>query len=341
MRVLAFGELLLRLSAPGYTRLFQRDSLDASFCGGEANVAVSLANFGMESAFMTKLPESDIGRAAVNSMRYFGVDCSKCIYGPGRLGIYYLEKGASQRASKVIYDRKYSAISMADPAEFNWDQILEGFDWFHWTGINPALGDNVAQICKDACEAAKRKGIFVSCDLNYRGNLWSPEKAGEVMKTLMPYVDLCIGNEEDADKVLGIRPKDNDVESGKLNKEAYLDVARQICQLYGCKNVAFTLRESRSASDNGWSAVLYCADEDKAYFSRHYDIHIVDRVGGGDSFSAGIIYGLINHMEPQKAIDFAVAASCLKHTIEGDFNRVSVDEVLKLAGGSGNGRVAR
>lgn len=341
MRVLCFGEILLRMSAPGYTRLFQKDSLDVSFCGGEANVAVSLAFFGMDSAFVTKLPDNAVGRAAVNSMRYFGVDCSKCVWGNGRLGTYYLEKGASQRSSKVIYDRKYSDISLADPAEFDWDQILEGYDWFHWTGINPALGEKVAKICEDACKAAKKKGIFVSCDLNYRGNLWPVERAKEVMSSLMEYVDLCIGNEEDADKVLGICAKDNDVESGELNRAAYEDVARQICDTYHCKYVAFTLRESRSASDNGWSAMLYSADTSKAYFSRHYDIHIVDRVGGGDSFSAGIIYGLIHQMEPQKAIDFAAAASCLKHTIEGDFNRVTLDEVEKLMNGGGNGRVAR
>lgn len=341
MKVLSFGEILLRMSAPGYTRLFQKDSLETSFCGGEANVAVSLAAFGVDSSFVTKLPANDVGRAARNSMRYFGVDCSKCVWGNGRLGTYYLEKGASQRSSKVIYDRKYSDISMADPSEFDWDQILEGYDWFHWTGINPALGENVAEICRNACEAAKKKGIFVSCDLNYRGNLWSADQAKAVMSSLMDYVDLCIGNEEDAEKVLGIRPKDNDVESGKLNRAAYQDVARQICDTYHCKNVAFTLRESHSASDNGWSAMLYCAEEDKAYFSRHYDIHIVDRVGGGDSFSAGIIYGLLRQMKPQDAIEFAAAASCLKHTIEGDFNRVTVEEVQKLVSGGGNGRVAR
>lgn len=256
MNVLSFGEILLRLSAPGYNRLFQKDSLDATFCGGEANVAVSLSNFGINSYFLTKLPDSDVGRAAVNSLRYFGVDTSKIIYGKGRMGLYYLEKGASQRPSKVIYDREYSAVALADLDEFNWDEIFDGIDWFHWTGINPALSDNLAQICLEACKAAKAKNITVSCDLNYRKKLWSSDKAREVMTTLMPYVDVCIANEEDAEKVLGIKAPDNDVESGKLNHSGYEFVAKEICGWYGCRYAAITLRESYSASRNGWSLSL-------------------------------------------------------------------------------------
>ena len=341
MNVLSFGEILLRLSAPGYNRLFQKDSLDATFCGGEANVAVSLSNFGINSYFLTKLPDSDVGRAAVNSLRYFGVDTSKIIYGKGRMGLYYLEKGASQRPSKVIYDREYSAVSLADSDDFNWDEIFDGIDWFHWTGINPALSDNLARICLEACKAAKAKNITVSCDLNYRKKLWSSEKAREVMTSLMPYVDVCIANEEDAEKVLGIKAPDNDVESGKLNHSGYEYVAKEICGRYGCRYAAITLRESYSASRNGWSAMLYDGNENKAYFSNKYDIQIVDRVGGGDSFTAGIIYSLITGKSNKEAVEFAAAASCLKHTIEGDFNRTSAEDVENLLKSGGNGRVLR
>lgn len=341
MTVLSFGELLLRLAAPGYTKLFQKDSLDATFCGGEANVAVSLANFGLEAQFLTKLPKGAVGTAAANSLRYFGVDTSKVVYGNGRMGLYYLEKGASQRPSKVIYDRAYSAIALADRSDFDWDEIFKDVDWFHWTGINPALSDNLADICMDACKKAKEKGITVSCDLNYRGSLWSPEKAYSVMTKLMPYVDVCVGNEEDADKVLGIKSSDTDVETGKLNKSGYEAVAKEICEKFGCKKVAITLRESYSASRNGWSAMLYDGSSHQAFFSKTYDIQIVDRVGGGDSFTGGMIYSLIIGKNNQAAIEFATAASCLKHTIEGDFNRVTVDDVEKLIKSGGSGRVVR
>lgn len=339
--ILAFGEILLRLASPGYTRLFQKDSLDATFCGGEANVAVSLAKFGLDAQFLTKLPDSDVGYAAVNSMRYFGVDVSKVIYGSGRMGLYYLERGASQRSSKVIYDREYSAISMAERTEFDWDAVFEGVDWFHWTGINSALSSSMADISMDACKAAKKKGITVSCDLNYRKNLWGSEQAKRVMTALMPYVDICVANEEDAEKVLGIVAAGNDVEAGKLNRAGYEYVARTICETYGCKKVAITLRESYSASVNGWSAMLFDALENKAYYSRKYDIQIVDRVGGGDSFTAGMIYSQIIGYENQVAIEFATAASCLKHTMEGDYNRSTVEEVKELIRGGGNGRVQR
>lgn len=341
MKVITLGELLLRLAAPGYTKLFQKDSLDATFCGGEANVAVSLANYGVDSAFVTKLPTGPIGKAAADSLRYFGVDTEKIIYGSGRMGLYYLEKGASQRPSKVIYDRSYSAIALANSTEFNWNQIFEGADWFHWTGINPALSEELIIICEEACKVAKSKGMTISCDLNYRKNLWSSEKAKFVMAKLMPYVDVCIGNEEDADKVLGIKTKNNDINAGKLNEKGYEEVARKICGDFGCKYVAFTLRKSYSASVNGWSAMLYDSLKQKAYFSRKYDIQIIDRVGGGDSFTGGLIYALATGKDNQEAIEFATAASCLKHTIEGDFNRVGIGDVENLLDSGGSGRVQR
>lgn len=341
MKVLSFGEVLLRLAAPGYTKLFQKESLDATFCGGEANVAVSLAIFGLNSEFVTKLPKNDIGKAAVNSMRYFGVNTDKVVYGEGRMGLYYLEKGVSQRPSKVIYDRAYSAIALAKADDFNWDSIFDGVDWFHWTGINPALSEELIKICENACKAAKAKGITISCDLNYRKSLWTSEQAKAVMDGLIKYVDVCIANEEDADKVLGIKPENNDVESGQLNKAGYESVAKQICCKYGCNKVAITLRESYSASRNGWSAMLYDARVHKAFHSRQYDIQIVDRVGGGDSFTAGIIYGLITGKSNQDTIEFATAASCLKHSIEGDFNRTTVEDVETLLKNGGNGRVQR
>lgn len=341
MKVLSFGEILLRLAAPGYTKLFQKDSLDTTFCGGEANVAVSLAIFGIDSAFLTKLPNNDVGHAAANSMRYFGVDTSPIVYGPGRLGTYYLEKGASQRPSKVIYDRQYSAFSLSERNSFDWDSVFEGVGWFHWTGINPALSTNVAEICYDACVAAKKRGISVSCDLNYRKNLWTSQEAQAVMCKLLPFVDVCIANEEDAEKVLGIKAEETDVESGKLNKVGYEKVAKEIASRYGCRYVAFTLRESHSASRNGWSAMLYDSNKGEAYYSTAYDIQIVDRVGGGDSFTAGIIYGIISEKANQDIVEFAAASSCLKHTIEGDYNRTTVADVENLLKNGGNGRVQR
>lgn len=341
MKVITFGEILLRLAAPGYTKLFQKDSLESTFCGGEANVAVSLSIFGLDSAFVTKLPDNEIGHAAVNSMRYFGVDTSGVIYGSGRMGLYYLEKGASQRPSKVIYDRQYSAIALAKKFDFDWDKIFDGADWFHWTGINPALSDELAIICEDACKAAKAKGLTVSCDLNYRGKLWSPEKAQSIMKPLLKYVDVCICNEEDAEKILGIKAPDTDVESGELNKAGYVHTAEMICSNYGCKYVATTLRKSYSASVNGWSAMLYDAEALESYFSTEYDIQIIDRVGGGDSFAAGLIYAMTQKMGCKDTIEFATAASCLKHTIEGDYNRTTVEDVKSLLRSGGNGRVQR
>lgn len=341
MKIITFGEILLRLAAPGYTKLFQKDNLESTFCGGEANVAVSLSIFGLDSVFVTKLPDSDIGKAAAHSLDYFKVDTDDIVYGKGRMGLYYLEKGASQRPSKVIYDREYSAISLADSNDFDWDKIFDGADWFHWTGINPALSDSLAAICEEACMIAKNKGLTISCDLNYRGKLWSSEKAQKIMKPLMKYVDVCICNEEDAEKVLGIKATKTDVENAEINKDGYIQTARTICKDYGCKLVATTLRKSFSASVNGWSAMLYDASEDDAFFSRDYDIHIVDRVGGGDSFAAGLIYGMTQKMACQDAIEFATAASCLKHTIEGDYNRTTVSDVEALLKSGGNGRVQR
>ncbi len=340
-RIVTFGEIMLRLAPEGYYRFSQAASYGATYGGGEANVAVSLSNFGMDAAFVTKLPSHDIGQAGVNALRQFGVDTKFIARGGNRVGIYFLEKGASQRPSKVIYDRAGSSISEAVKADFDWDAIFEGADWFHFTGITPALGDNVAEICEIACKKAKEKGITVSCDLNYRKKLWTREKAGEVMGRLMPYVDVCIANEEDASDVFDIKAEDTDITGGKLNHEGYKSVAKQLSDRFGCKKVAITLRSSISANDNDWKAMLYDTASNDYYFSRSYRIHIVDRVGGGDSFGAGLIYASLSDMTPQETIEFAVAASCLKHTIEGDMNQVSVAEVMQLAGGDGSGRVIR
>ena len=338
-KIITFGEVMLRLAPQGYLRFLQNDTMQATFGGGEANVAVSLANYGMDTAFVTKLPNNDIGQAAVNSLRYFGVDTSKITRGGNRVGIYYLEKGASQRPSKVIYDRAYSAISMSEKSDFDWNAIFEGAEWFHFTGITPALGKNVSEICLEACKKAKEKGLTVSCDLNYRKNLWTTEEAEKTMEKLVKYVDVCIANEEDAEKVFGIKASNTDVTSGKLNHEGYKEVAKQLEDRFECKYVAITLRTSLSANDNKWAAMLY--DGDNYNFSKEYSIHIVDRVGGGDSFGGGLIYGLYTGMEAKEALEFAVAASCLKHTVEGDYNHVSVEEVKKLKNGDGSGRVQR
>jgi 2-dehydro-3-deoxygluconokinase len=338
-KVVTFGEIMLRLAPEGYYRFVQADTYGATFGGGEANVAVSLANYGIDAKFVTKLPCHEIGQSAVNSLRKYGVDTQFITRGGDRVGIYYLEKGASQRPSKVIYDRAGSAIAKADSSDFDWDKIFDGVDWFHFTGITPALGDNVAQITLEAVKAAKAKGITVSCDLNYRKKLWSKEKAGQVMGELCKYVDVCIANEEDAGVVFGIRSKGTDVTAGTVNHEGYKDVAKQLAERFGFKKVAITLRTSISANDNKWAAMLY--DGNDFFFSKQYLMHIVDRVGGGDSFGGGLIYACLENMEPQQIIEFATAASCLKHSIEGDFNMVSVNEVLTLAGGDGSGRVQR
>ncbi len=338
-KAVTFGEIMLRLAPEGYYRFVQADKYGATYGGGEANVAVSLANFGVDARFVTKLPEHEIGQAAVNSLRRFGVNTDYITRGGDRVGIYFLEKGASQRPSKVIYDRAGSSIATAASDDFDWDRIFDGVDWFHFTGITPALGDNVARITLEALKAAKDKGIDVSCDLNYRKNLWSKQKAGEVMTKLMPYVDVCIANEEDANDVFGIKAENTDVSGGKLNYDGYRQVACRLAEKFGFKKVAITLRTSISANDNKWAAMLY--DGKDYYFSKSYDVHIVDRVGGGDSFGAGLIYSLLEGFDMQSSLEFAVAASCLKHSIEGDFNMVSVSEVQKLAKGDGSGRVQR
>lgn len=338
-RTVCFGEIMGRLNPEGYLRFSQATKLEITYGGGEANVAVSLANYGMDAAFVTRLPENDLGKCAEMALRKYGVDVGGIAWGGDRLGLYFIEKGAAQRASKVVYDRAHSAISTAQRGDFDWDTLLKGVGWFHFTGITPALGDNVAEICMDALKKAKELGITVSCDLNYRKNLWSREKAGQVMGTLMPYVDLCIANEEDAADVFGIRAKAADITGGKLDHSGYEEVARQLGEKFGIKTVAITLRSSISASDNNWAAMLYT--DGKAYYSKSYDVHIVDRVGGGDSFGGGLIYATQNGFAPQAAIEFAAAASCLKHSVEYDFNLVTVDEVLKLAKGDGSGRVQR
>ena len=338
-KVVTFGELMLRLAPEGYYRFVQAEKFGATYGGGEANVAVSLANYGYDAKFVTKLPKHEIGQAAVNSLRKYGVDTSYIARGGDRVGIYFLEKGASQRPSKVIYDRAGSSIYTASASDFNWDEIFDGAEWFHFTGITPALNDDVAAICLEACKAAKAKGVMISCDLNYRNKLWSKEKAGQVMGELCRYVDVCIANEEDAGDVFGIKSEGTDVYAGEVNHEGYKSVAKQLADRFGFKKVAITLRTSISANDNKWAAMLY--DGNDYYFSKSYLMHIVDRVGGGDSFGGGLIYACLEGMEPQQIIEFAVAASCLKHSVEGDFNMVSVDEVKKLAGGDASGRVQR
>ncbi|MDR2542531.1 MAG: sugar kinase [Treponema sp.] len=339
MKVITFGEIMLRLAPENYYRFVQANTYCATYGGGEANVAVSLAGFGIDAAFVTKLPKHEIGQGAVNRLREFGVDTSLIVRGGDRVGIYFLEKGASQRPSKVIYDRAHSAIATASESDFDWDKIFSGTTWFHFTGITPALSDNAAAICLAACKAAKSKGLTVSCDINYRANLWTREKAGEVMGGLLKYVDVCIANEEDAADVFGIKAAGSDVTSGQISHDGYKEVAIELTKRFGLKHAAITLRESISANDNNWGAMLYTGSE--FYFSRKYAVHIIDRVGGGDSFGAGLIYASLQGMPHQDALEFAVAASCLKHSIEGDFNFVSVDEVKKLAAGNASGRVQR
>ena len=338
-RVIAFGEIMLRLAPEGYKRFVQADKFDVVYGGAEANVAVSLANFGIPVSFVTKLPAHEMGDAALNELRRFGVDTKLITRGGERLGIYFAEKGASQRSSSIIYDRAGSSFQTASPSDFDWDDIFDDAAWFHVTGITPALGDNIAAICLEACKKAKAKNVTVSCDLNFRKKLWSAEKAGKVMTELMEYVDVCITNEEDAEKVFGICAKNTDVTGGTLDKKSYEDVGKQLADRFHLRQVAVTLRTSLGASDNKWAAILY--DGKNYYYSKEYLIRIVDRIGGGDSFCAGLIYGNLQGFDPQKTVDFAAAASCLKQTIEGDFNHISVDEAEKLMGGDASGRVNR
>jgi 2-dehydro-3-deoxygluconokinase len=339
MKVVTFGEIMMRLATPGRLRFGQAKELELTYGGGEANVAVSLANFGLDAAFVTRLPQNPFGDSALNTLRGLGVDTTAISRGGERIGIYFLETGASQRASVVVYDRAGSAISQVKPGQFDWPAIFDGAGWFHFTGITPALGPDVALATKEAVMAAKSAGLIVSCDLNYRKKLWTPAQAQAAMSELMQWVDVAIGNEEDADKVFGIKAEGSDISGGHVSHEGYVDVAKTLAARFDLSAVAITLRESRSADENGWSAMLL--HDGKTYDSPTYDVNIVDRVGGGDSFAAGLIYGLSSGKPPQEALDFAVAASCLKHSIVGDFNLVSVAEVEALVKGDGSGRVQR
>ncbi len=342
-RIITFGEIMLRLATPGYLRFSQADTLNATFGGGEANVAVSLANYGCEAEFVTRLPENDIAKACVSDLHKHGVGTKYCVYGGDRLGIYFLETGAVARPSKVVYDRAHSAISEIQPGMIDWDKVLEGADWFHWTGITPAISQGAADVCLEAVKAANRLGVTVSCDLNYRKNLWKyGKKASEVMPELVACSDIILGNEEDADKVFGIKPEGFDVTAtgGQVDQKRFQSVGEQLMAKFPrAKKVIITLRGSINANHNTWGGVLW--DGKTLYQSPRYDItHIVDRVGGGDSFMGGLIYGLLN-FDDQKALNFAVAASCLKHTIYGDYNLVTVAEVENLMKGDGSGRVSR
>lgn len=338
-KVITFGDLMLRLNPPGFKRFIQAESFDATYTGAEANVAVSLANLGLDSYFVSKVPDHEIGQAAINYLRRYGVNTSYIIRGGDRLGLFYLEMGASQRPSKIIYDRAFSSFCQIKAGELDWEKILDGACWFHFTGITPALGGGPTEVALEAVKVAKKKGLKVSVDLNYRKKLWTPEKANQVMSKFMEYVDIAIGNEEDAEKVFGIKAAHSDVTSGKIDELGYREVARELADRFGLEKVAITLRESISASDNNWSALLY--DGESFYRSKVYKIHIVDRVGGGDAFAGGLIYSLIIGKSAQEALEFAVAASCLKHAIFGDLNLVTVAEVENLMKGDTSGRVQR
>jgi 2-dehydro-3-deoxygluconokinase len=341
-KVVTFGEIMLRLSTPGFSRFVQAQQFDVTYGGGEANVAVALANYGLASYFVCRLPTHEIGQAAVNHLRRFGVKDDFIARAGDRVGIYFLETGASQRSSKVVYDRAHAAVTEIQPGEVDWEAVFEGADWFHWTGITPALGEHPRRELMAACRAARAAGATISADLNYRKKLWTTAEAQATMVPLMEFVDVCIANEEDAEKSLGMAAAHSDVESGDIDEAGYAQLATDLKTRFGFQAVAITLRESFSASRNGWSAMLLDErDCSEPYRSRRYDIQIVDRVGGGDSFASGLIYGLLTKEDSRKALEYAVAASCLKQTIPGDFNLVSVDEVEKLAGGSGSGRVER
>lgn len=341
MKVVSFGEIMLRLSPDGYYKLFQKPELNTSFCGAEANVAVALSNFGDEAEFVTALPNNDIGRAACRELMRYGVKTDNIVYTGDRLGIFFAEKGASQRPSKVIYDRKNSAIASADPSSFDWEKIFDGADWFHITGITPALSDSLAKISVDAVKAAKKAGLTVSCDINYRSKLWSAQKARPVMTEIMKYVDVCIGNEEDAEIVFGIKAGATDVTKGQLDTDGYKKSLQTVAETFGCKIVAYSQRKSYSASDNGWSGIIYDDEKKQVYTSAQYDIRITDRIGGGDAFASGLIYALHNNILPANAIETAAAAGCLDQTLEGDFCLFGINDVLDLAGGNSSGRVKR
>jgi len=343
MKVVTFGEIMMRLSPPGFQRYVQARSFNVVYGGAEANVAVSLANFGVPVDYVTRLPENDLGDACLNYLRQFGVNTDKIIRGGDRLGIYFNEIGAVQRGNKVIYDRANSAIATIKPRMIDWTKVFSKVNWFHWTGITPALSQGAADVCLEAVKKAQEMGVKVSCDLNFRSKLWKYGKtAGEIMSELVKHVDIVIGNEEDADKVFGIKAPGVDVTAGKVEAEKYLFVAEQLMKKFpNLEKVATTLRGSISASHNTWTGVLY--DGKTLFKAPIYQItHIVDRTGGGDSFTAGLIYGFFKYgNDLQKTLNFAVAASCLKHTIYGDFNMVSVAEVEKLMKGVVSGRIQR
>ncbi len=341
MKVVSFGEIMLRLSPDGYYKLFQKPELNTSFCGAEANVAVALSNFGDEAEFVTALPDNDIGRAACRELMRYGVKTDNIVYTGDRLGIFFAEKGASQRPSKVIYDRKNSAIALADSSSFDWEKIFDGADWFHITGITPALSDSLAKISVDAVKAAKKAGLTVSCDINYRSKLWSAQKSRPVMTEIMQYVDVCIGNEEDAEIVFGIKAGTTDVTKGQLDTDGYKKSLQTVAETFGCKIVAYSQRKSYSASDNGWSGIIYDDEKKQVYTSAQYDIRITDRIGGGDAFASGLIYALHNNISPANAIETAAAAGCLDQTLEGDFCLFGINDVIDLAGGNSSGRVKR
>ena len=338
-KYVTFGEIMMRLSPIGYERFIQANKLNVYYAGGEANVAASLSNYGLDSYFVTKLPSHEIGLAAINEMRRFGIKTDFIARGGRRIGIYFCEKGASQRPSKVIYDRRDSSISEANREDFEWDEIFKDAKWFHFTGITPALSDNCVEITLDALKAAKKAKATISVDLNYRNKLWTTKKACQVMTELVDYCDVLIANEEDAEKVFGIKAGKSNISKGILCDDGYKEIAEELYKKFDLKLVAFTLRESNSASLNGWSGMLY--DGKEHYKSSSYNIQIVDRVGGGDSFCGGLIYGISTGMDNQSALEFATAASCLKHSIEGDFNMMSVEEVLTLVEGDASGRVQR
>lgn len=338
-KIVTLGEIMLRLATSNFKRFVQSDTLDVTYGGGEANVAVSLCNYGLNGTFVTKVPNNFIGQSAINHLRRYGVDTQFISRGGDRLGIYFLETGASMRASQVVYDRAGASIADADIAEFDFDKILDGADWFHTTGITPALSDKAAALTEAALKIAKAKGITTSIDLNFRKKLWSKDKARAVMSRLCQYVDVCIGNEEDADTSLGFKANDTDVTKGELNLAGYKDVFKQMKEKFGFKFIASSLRESHSASDNGWSALVY--DGVEFYHTKQYNVRIVDRVGSGDSFASGLIYGLVTNMSMQEAAEFGVAASALKHTIPGDLNHSTLGEVKDIIMGDGSGRVQR
>ena len=338
-KVVTLGEIMLRLSTPDYKRFVQSDSFDVTYGGGEANVAAALCNYGLNGTFVTKVPNNPIGQSAINHLRRYGVDTQFIVRGGDRLGIYFLESGASMRASQVLYDRAGASIAEVELDEFDFDKILEGADWFHTTGITPALSDKAAAVAEAALRTAKAKGITTSIDLNYRKKLWSKEKAREVMTKLCKWVDVCIGNEEDADTTLGFKAEGTDVTKGELNLEGYKSVFKQMNEKFGFTYIASTLRESHSASDNGWSALVY--DGNDFYHTKNYEVRIVDRVGSGDSFASGFIFGLVTGMSLSESAEFGVAASALKHTIPGDLNHATLKEVKELMKGDGSGRVQR